>query len=75
MLPSYFNNTLSQIIILPFYFIIYIIYFLFYLFLYNFYTKIWVISESKAYGLDISVHVEVFLISMILLGLGFHEDP
>lgn len=70
MLPSYFKNTLSQIIILPFYllFILFIIYFIY------FYI-IWEISESKAYGSDISVHVEVFLISIILLGLGFHEDP
>lgn len=46
MLPSYFKNTLSQIIILPFYllFILFIIYF----------YIIWEISESKAYGSDIS---------------------
>lgn len=49
MLPSYFKNTLSQIIILPFYllFILFIIYFIY------FYI-IWEISESKAYGSDIS---------------------
>lgn len=43
MLPSYFKNTLSQIIILPFY-LLFIIYF----------YIIWEISESKAYGSDIS---------------------